>query len=354
MGQAISQTVAISEIIKKRIPGLHQETSISSMSITDMWELMEEGLVPYYLRHSYVLSSLEMTRQVSLISISLSTKELNKSSPGYLGEVVLKAMGQAISKMVAIAEIIKKRIPGLHQETSISSMSITDMWEPMEEGLVPLEMTCQVFLILISLSTKELNKSSPGYLGFPLHFLYGQIHCQHHTSMLRSNIVGKCFITRDQAPSHDQQNQYQSQQQQNQMHVPVTGLLKIHMDEDELMVEGEDRDGAGPVTGTIQRMVVIGIRGEEVDEAEVGAIVVGMEEAGVEGKAMVMDEDGAVAVDMVVDNRLNSGIVLMVSSLAGRPTVVGRKFLLAVRSIKTFISSSYQFIFLNDMDVGSH
>ncbi|EOY05357.1 Alba DNA/RNA-binding-like protein [Theobroma cacao] len=336
MGQAISQTVAISEIIKKRIPGLHQETSISSMSITDMWELMEEGLVPYYLR-------LEMTRQVSLISISLSTKELNKSSPGYLaiklhlmssrtnislsnsktkctfflfqekqvGEVVLKAMGQAISKMVAIAEIIKKRIPGLHQETSISSMSITDMWEPMEEGLVPLEMTCQVFLILISLSTKELNKSSPGYLGFPLHFLYGQIHCQHHTSMLRSNIVGKCFITRDQAPSHDQQNQYQSQQQQNQMHVPVTGLLKIHMDEDELMVEGEDRDGAGPVTGTIQRMVVIGIRGEEVDEAEVGAIVVGMEEAGVEGKAMVMDEDGAVAVDMVVDNRLNSGIVLM-------------------------------------------
>ncbi|WRX21496.1 DNA/RNA-binding protein Alba-like - like 5 [Theobroma cacao] len=85
MGQAISKTVAISEIIKKRIPGLHQETSISSMSITDMWELMEEGLVPYYLRHSYVLSSLEMTRQVSLISISLSTKELNKSSPGYLG-----------------------------------------------------------------------------------------------------------------------------------------------------------------------------------------------------------------------------------------------------------------------------
>ncbi|XP_017975939.1 PREDICTED: uncharacterized protein LOC18602774 isoform X3 [Theobroma cacao] len=167
------------------------------------------------------------------------------------------------------------------------------------------------------------------------------------------------WIFRDQAPSHDQQNQYQSQQQQNQMHMPVTGLLKafiiqIHMDEDELMVEGEDRDGAGPVTGTIQRMVVIGIRGEEVDEAEVGAIVVGMEGAGVEGKAMVMDEDGAVAVDMVVDNRLNSGIVLMVSSLAGRPTVVGRKFLLAVRSIKTFISSSYQFIFLNDMDVGSH
>uniref|UniRef100_A0A6V7QT13 DNA/RNA-binding protein Alba-like domain-containing protein n=1 Tax=Ananas comosus var. bracteatus TaxID=296719 RepID=A0A6V7QT13_ANACO len=53
-------------------------------------------------------------------------------------EIVLKAMGQAISKTVAIAEIIKKRIPGLHQVTSISSVSITDVWEPIEEGLVPL------------------------------------------------------------------------------------------------------------------------------------------------------------------------------------------------------------------------
>lgn len=81
-------------------------------------------------------------------------------------EIVLKAMGQAISKTVAIAEIIKvgsyfarftfgfvvlfdrklirslnlakqKRIPRLHQDTAISSVSITDVWEPMEEGLVP-------------------------------------------------------------------------------------------------------------------------------------------------------------------------------------------------------------------------
>lgn len=78
-------------------------------------------------------------------------------------EIVLKAMGQAISKAVAIAEILKvcflynmraseckyfmidkpcvspkqKRISRLHQETAISSVSITDVWEPIEEGLVP-------------------------------------------------------------------------------------------------------------------------------------------------------------------------------------------------------------------------
>ncbi|TVU48284.1 hypothetical protein EJB05_07914 [Eragrostis curvula] len=81
-------------------------------------------------------------------------------------EIVLKAMGQAISKTVAIAEIIKKRIPGLHQDTVISSISITDVWEPIEEGLVPLEMTRHVSMISISLSPKELNKNSPGSTAF--------------------------------------------------------------------------------------------------------------------------------------------------------------------------------------------
>ncbi|XWS47102.1 hypothetical protein CRYUN_Cryun14cG0124600 [Craigia yunnanensis] len=78
-------------------------------------------------------------------------------------EIVLKAMGHAISKTVAIAEIIKKRIPHLHQDTAISSVSITDVWEPIEEGLVPVEMTRHVSMISITLSTRELNQNSAGY-----------------------------------------------------------------------------------------------------------------------------------------------------------------------------------------------
>ncbi|KAK8588428.1 hypothetical protein V6N12_022870 [Hibiscus sabdariffa] len=81
----------------------------------------------------------------------------------HVKEIVLKAMGQAISKAVAIAEILKKRVPRLHQDTAISSVSITDVWEPIEEGLVPVEMTRQVSMISITLSTKELNKNSVGY-----------------------------------------------------------------------------------------------------------------------------------------------------------------------------------------------
>lgn len=96
-------------------------------------------------------------------------------------EIALKAMGRAINKTVMIAELIKvilyfygffrflyslyvltwsftiphvightntlyglnfffvfqRRIAGLHQNTSIGSTDITDMWEPLEEGLLP-------------------------------------------------------------------------------------------------------------------------------------------------------------------------------------------------------------------------
>ncbi|XP_042053529.1 RNA-binding protein FUS-like [Salvia splendens] len=80
-------------------------------------------------------------------------------------EIVLKAMGQAINKTVAIAEILKRRVPQLHQDTAISSVSITDTFEPIEEGLQIVEQTRHVSMISITLSNKELNQNSPGYQG---------------------------------------------------------------------------------------------------------------------------------------------------------------------------------------------
>ncbi|KAH7525097.1 hypothetical protein FEM48_Zijuj06G0188900 [Ziziphus jujuba var. spinosa] len=78
-------------------------------------------------------------------------------------EIALKAMGRAINKTVMIAELIKRRIAGLHQNTAIGSTDITDMWEPLEEGLLPLETTRHVSVITITLSKKELDTSSTGY-----------------------------------------------------------------------------------------------------------------------------------------------------------------------------------------------
>ncbi|TYI96130.1 hypothetical protein E1A91_D01G048900v1 [Gossypium mustelinum] len=63
---------------------------------------------------------------------------------------------------VTIVELIKKRIVGLHQITSIGSTNITGMGEPLEERLVPLETTRHVSIITITLSKIELDMSSIG------------------------------------------------------------------------------------------------------------------------------------------------------------------------------------------------
>eukprot|EP00242_Pyramimonas_sp_CCMP2087_P000020 CAMPEP_0198197608 /NCGR_PEP_ID=MMETSP1445-20131203/1168_1 /TAXON_ID=36898 /ORGANISM="Pyramimonas sp., Strain CCMP2087" /LENGTH=126 /DNA_ID=CAMNT_0043866929 /DNA_START=419 /DNA_END=795 /DNA_ORIENTATION=- len=92
--------------------------------------------------------------------ISYATNLLEeKGSP----QVVLKAMGRAINKTVTIAEIIKRRVIGLHQNTSISSTDITDVWEPLEEGLNRLETKRSVSMISITLSKLPLDASLPGY-----------------------------------------------------------------------------------------------------------------------------------------------------------------------------------------------
>jgi hypothetical protein len=36
-----------------------------------------------------------------------------------------------------IAESMQRRIANLHQNTAIGSTDITDLWEPLEEGLLP-------------------------------------------------------------------------------------------------------------------------------------------------------------------------------------------------------------------------
>ncbi|KAI8462943.1 MAG: hypothetical protein J3K34DRAFT_527393 [Monoraphidium minutum] len=46
------------------------------------------------------------------------------------GAVVLKAMGRAISRAIIIAEVIKRRAPGLYQTTSIGSVDVDERYSP--------------------------------------------------------------------------------------------------------------------------------------------------------------------------------------------------------------------------------
>merc|ERR1711879_256984 len=55
--------------------------------------------------------------------------ELNKP------EVVITGTGNAITKAVQLAEVVKRRFKGLHQVTKLTSQDIVDEYEPLEEGL---------------------------------------------------------------------------------------------------------------------------------------------------------------------------------------------------------------------------
>jgi DNA-binding protein Alba len=67
-------------------------------------------------------------------------------------EVTLKSMGDAISKIATIAEIIKYRVKGLHQMNEIGTQEFEDIYEPMEEGLDRLVFKRKVTSLSIVLS----------------------------------------------------------------------------------------------------------------------------------------------------------------------------------------------------------
>jgi DNA-binding protein len=47
--------------------------------------------------------------------------------------VTLSSLGAAISKTITIAEVIKHRIPGVHQVNEIKTIVLDDAYEPLEE-----------------------------------------------------------------------------------------------------------------------------------------------------------------------------------------------------------------------------
>ncbi|KAI9914499.1 hypothetical protein PsorP6_008259 [Peronosclerospora sorghi] len=101
----------------------------------------------------------EQTMQVepNEIRITQQGKEKNERF------VVLKAMGNAISKAVTVAEILKHRVAKLHMVTRISSIETVDVYDPLEEGLDRIETKRKIPSISIQLSLDELDRDDPGY-----------------------------------------------------------------------------------------------------------------------------------------------------------------------------------------------
>merc|ERR1711920_424217 len=78
-------------------------------------------------------------------------------------KVVIKASGNALTKAVTLAEVVKRRFKGLHQITALGTTEIVDEYEPLEEGLDKVTDTRNVSTIEITLSKEPLDTSNPGY-----------------------------------------------------------------------------------------------------------------------------------------------------------------------------------------------
>merc|ERR1719331_3346945 len=80
-----------------------------------------------------------------------------------MSKVVIKATGNALTKAVTSAEVIKRRFKGLHQITNIGSTEIVDEYEPIEEGLDKVTQTRNLPFIEITLSKEALDTGDKGY-----------------------------------------------------------------------------------------------------------------------------------------------------------------------------------------------
>jgi len=80
-------------------------------------------------------------------------------------DVTIKATGNALTKAVNLAEVIKRRFKGLHQLTKIFSTEISDEYEAIdaEAGLENVTYTKTVSVVEITLSKVELKTDEPGY-----------------------------------------------------------------------------------------------------------------------------------------------------------------------------------------------
>jgi len=89
-------------------------------------------------------------------------KEQPEETP--LRAVTFRAMGQAINTTVDVVEFVKRTIPGLHQINEINSSEITDVYEPIYEGLRTVKVTRRVARIEITLSKDQpADTSHVGY-----------------------------------------------------------------------------------------------------------------------------------------------------------------------------------------------
>ncbi|XP_027259113.1 ribonuclease P protein subunit p25-like protein isoform X1 [Cricetulus griseus] len=90
---------------------------------------------------------------------------LGRLEGGSTRHVVFSGSGRAAGKAVSCAEIVKRRVPGLHQLTKLRFLQTEDSWVPTspDTGLDPLTVRRHVPAVWVLLSRDPLDPSECGY-----------------------------------------------------------------------------------------------------------------------------------------------------------------------------------------------
>ncbi|CAH6790270.1 ribonuclease P protein subunit p25-like protein [Phodopus roborovskii] len=90
---------------------------------------------------------------------------LGRLEGGSTRHVVFSGSGRAAGKAVSCAEIVKRRVPGLHQLTKLRFLQTEDSWVPAspDTGLDPLTVRRHVPAVWVLLSRDPLDPSECGY-----------------------------------------------------------------------------------------------------------------------------------------------------------------------------------------------
>eukprot|EP00922_Rhytidocystis_sp_ex-Travisia-forbesii_P027998 GHVS01041100.1.p1 GENE.GHVS01041100.1~~GHVS01041100.1.p1 ORF type:complete len:336 (+),score=39.83 GHVS01041100.1:64-1071(+) len=90
------------------------------------------------------------------------------SSPsvvGYFKSVSFFGVGRAMTNAITAAEMVKMKMPELHQTCHVSTMEVKDIYEPLEEGLDVMEQTRNAATLTITLTTdgSTMDDTHVGY-----------------------------------------------------------------------------------------------------------------------------------------------------------------------------------------------
>eukprot|EP00922_Rhytidocystis_sp_ex-Travisia-forbesii_P028000 GHVS01041102.1.p1 GENE.GHVS01041102.1~~GHVS01041102.1.p1 ORF type:complete len:333 (+),score=41.00 GHVS01041102.1:71-1069(+) len=84
---------------------------------------------------------------------------------GYFKSVSFFGVGRAMTNAITAAEMVKRKLPDLHQTCVVSTMEVKDIYEPLEEGLDVMEQTRNAATLTITLASdgSTMDESDAGY-----------------------------------------------------------------------------------------------------------------------------------------------------------------------------------------------